>query len=887
MVSAMKLFRRKKSKESTSKETNEPSVVKVTESASTEDSSTAQSVGKDIMEELLEQGYDPETGGRLLLLESISYETGDGDRYAMTKSYIHSAHQEEDERDDDSSEEDTEASSRDVGNSESRDSTFYTVDTSPRRPIKGHDSNCSENELQTSWSLKSAGSIAGDNIYHSGIKGPLPSNSSVPDFLKNRVKSTPQDVTGPADPPGQLLDKYRQINATKLKEVSVLSMNRIDAATNGDEISECAASSSVQDGSSENGTSVGTMSALSASESGDYSSGDSSSGAGSRISDDKSRNSNSIRPFWFRPAAAFRSRYRKEPISEEESPETQEFNKYRKDMAFQAAPSFVTGAFVSFFDGSTNSQSQEGGAVECMIVPKPMVSNLPYEPEKNLPPTPTKKDDEEQGARGGRARGEYFKTMQDDWNSKATADVRTEVPCPPKCGPEVKSTMSMENTILKQAMSMGSLDVVPVPSNSPKPFLRSKKNPKQEKLTAVAVKAEKSQFKTNAKKEKAIDIDFKTTKKEKAVEVVIEPRLSKFSKLKSQMKKKANYFEGVLEDGDVTCEPELPVLRTEEPMKEKELMDPRLQPIEEKESEQSPSPPCPPEAKSDPIAKEPAAVLKRVRAIEQPPSTIIPVSRNDIFVQPSTSAPSCDAPQENDMIHPDLGNDTLEEERMADEIVGFVRLMPVALLSFFKENPDEDELIRTLQPTGRSNVVERRSSLSRMPESNSGSGLGSQVTYSFTSKEFESTSAEESQKHRHCMATTSSFVDSSLEEEISGDEEVVSDRPEKRSGGILRKLIKKKKKGKKGSKEALSTSQSRAPRMEQEPQEPQEAQEAQEVHEAQVAIEEMAAKEIMEKIEEGVEMIAGITKQGQRAIVISNTKRHPNPESNPEAVFHA
>ena len=251
MILTMKLFRRNKPKE-----TDEPSVVKLTQSTSTEVSSSSEerSVGKDVLDDLVEQGYDPDNGGRLVLLESISYETGTGDRYAMTKSYPQRDHPEEasqdEERDNSWEDDDT---SRDVGNSESRNSTFYTVDThkttatksqeeesawsSPRRPINRHDSDYSTNKLQNSWSLKSAGSIAEGNIYHSEIKGPLPSNSSIPNFLK-RVKSTPLDASPPADPPGQFLDKYRQINGVQSKEVSVLSMDGAEAANKGGQIGE-------------------------------------------------------------------------------------------------------------------------------------------------------------------------------------------------------------------------------------------------------------------------------------------------------------------------------------------------------------------------------------------------------------------------------------------------------------------------------------------------------------------------------------------------------------------------------------------------------------------------------------------------------------------------
>lgn len=40
-------------------------------------------------------------------------------------------------------------------------------------------------------------------------------------------------------------------------------------------------------------------------------------------------------------------------------------------------------------------------------------------------------------------------------------------------------------------------------------------------------------------------------------------------------------------------------------------------------------------------------------------------------------------------------------------------------------------------------------------------------------------------------------------------------------------------------------------------------------------IQDMAEMEVLEKVEEGVELIAGLTQLGQKAIVISNTKRHP------------
>ncbi|CAJ1935289.1 unnamed protein product [Cylindrotheca closterium] len=878
----MKLFRKKKPKEGVPRETDELFVVKLTQSTSTEASSSAEqsAVGKDVMDNLEEQGYDPDNGGRLMLLESISYETGD--RYAMRKSYPEEAPQDE-QRDDYYSWEDDE-SSRDVGNSESRDSTLYTVDTqknsvkknqeedstwsSPRRPINRHDSNCSANKLQTSWSLKSAESIAGDNIYHSDIKGPAPSNSSIPSFL-NRVKSTPLDDGCPADPPGQFLDKYRQLDRAQSKEVSVLSMNGVEAAKAVGKNSENIASS-VSATSSGNGFSCNSNTSTlssSASESALDSSGDSSEKTPSTILDDESQVSNNPWRWFSRPAASFRSRRKKESIKEE-SPETEEeYNKHRRDMAFQTAPSFVTGTFVSSSDKSNHiesNHSQEEGAVECMIVPEQVTSSESiesFEPAKNLPPTPTKKD-----------RGEHFKAVQEYWDAKVSSNgCKNDIARLPTFDPEVQSSMSLEDSILKQAMSMGSLDVIPVPRKSRKPLVPPKTNEKEEKPTEEAIKSKKSQSKKVAKNERPIDINIKTTRKEKAVEVAIEQRQSRLSKLKSHIgssssssssrssssrsssrsrkmksffkkKKKTKYFEGVLEES------------TQSPMS----------PLEEMEKEQVP-PTLSPVAKPDPIPLEPAAVLRRVRAQEpQQPSLMVPVFRDDSISQQSSCTPLFDVPRDV-MLHPDLGQDTMEEERMADEFVGFVRLIPVALMSYFKKNPNEDELILSLQPKSRNYNSERRSSVSmqdsRSTWDESRNGLVGQEVEYFTTEEFES-ATEDSQKNLNFMELTPSVVGDSLEEETRGDSEEESDRTEKRRGGILRKLGKKKSDKKTCLSGHLRTSRKR-----------------------QEAIDAMAEKEIKQNIEEGVEMIAGVTKQGQKAIVISNTKRHPNQYL--EQAYHA
>jgi hypothetical protein len=165
------------------------------------------------------------------------------------------------------------------------------------------------------------------------------------------------------------------------------------------------------------------------------------------------------------------------------------------------------------------------------------------------------------------------------------------------------------------------------------------------------------------------------------------------------------------------------------------------------------------------------------------------------------------------------------EERMAEELYGF---MPIALMSLLNSENDPSFDWSNSISTGESTTEQSSLGKSILSESTKGTMQSRKINF---------------------VELSPSFI---------GDIKTVKgEQKQKKLGGLMKRFKEKGNDCKHVQQEIPRNTHMEVPRITQ--------------HE----IDEMAETEILEKVEEGVELIAGLTKRGKKAIVISNTKSHP------------
>jgi hypothetical protein len=200
----------------------------------------------------------------------------------------------------------------------------------------------------------------------------------------------------------------------------------------------------------------------------------------------------------------------------------------------------------------------------------------------------------------------------------------------------------------------------------------------------------------------------------------------------------------------------------------------------------------------------------------------------------------------------------MTEELYADELLGFYRFMPTALMSFLK--PENDPSFDWSNSTGFLSPM----STAISEVSNSTGFLSPTSTAISEVSTSESTTEQSSPGKSMRSESTNGTIQSKkinfveLSPSFIGD--IKTDKGEKKQkkrGGLMKRFKGRGKDCTHFQEEIQRNTHIEVPRM------------------TQQEIDEMAETEILEKVEEGVELIAGLTKRGKKAIVISNTKRHP------------
>jgi hypothetical protein len=193
------------------------------------------------------------------------------------------------------------------------------------------------------------------------------------------------------------------------------------------------------------------------------------------------------------------------------------------------------------------------------------------------------------------------------------------------------------------------------------------------------------------------------------------------------------------------------------------------------------------------------------------------------MVQPLSSGNSLESFELPIDVSSSNSEERMTEELYADELLGFYRFMPIALMSFLK--PENDP---SFDCTSESTTEQSCSGKSILSESTKGAIQSKKINF---------------------VELSPSFIG-----DIKTDK---GEKKQKKRGGLMKRFKGRGKDCTHFQEEIPRNTYIEVPRMKQQ------------------EIDEMAETEILEKVEEGVELIAGLTKCGKKAIVISNTRRHP------------